>query len=318
MPAAEQGKPAPETLFPVKFIIGSRQVLAAPKALHKVSFSLEELADGSLPKLPPLNKKLDGYRIFSAPRDSAELIRAMAPGYIIGGRHDYPRHFIDMTGDFENYLADFSGKTRSTLRRKTRNLEREAAQIEGGAVVVREFRTPAEISEFLDLALPLSRRTYQARMLDAGLPEDDAARSAMMKLAAQDNLRCYLLLFRGIPISYLFLPIKGISVIYAYLGYDEDYRRLSPGTVLQLHALEQLFAERRYRYFDFTEGDGPHKAMFANRSMDACSFFLLRATPGNRLLLASLKIFNAAVAGARALLTSFGAQSKIRQALRRA
>jgi len=316
--AVEQARPAPGSLFPVKFIIGSRQVLAVPKALHKVSFSLEELADGSLPALPPLNDKADGYRIFSAPQDSAELIRAMAPGYIIGGRHDYPRHFIDMTGDFQSYLGHFSGKTRSTLRRKARKLESEAAQVGGGAVVIREFRTPAEITEFLDLALPLSRRTYQARMLDAGLPDDDAARSEMMELAVQDNLRCYLLFFRGIPISYLFLPIKGTSVIYAYLGYDEEYRRLSPGTVLQLHALEQLFAERRYRYFDFTEGDGPHKAMFGNRSMDACSFFLLRATPGNRLLLASLKIFDAAVAGAKALLTSFGAQSKIRQALRRA
>jgi len=50
----------------------------------------------------------------------------MAPGYIIGGRHDYPRHFIDMTGGFESYLTHFSGKTRSTLRRKTRKLESEA------------------------------------------------------------------------------------------------------------------------------------------------------------------------------------------------
>ncbi len=318
MSAAEQGPPAPETRFPVKFIVASRQVMAVPRVLQKISFSLEELADGSVPDLPALSDKFDGYRIFSAPQDSVATIRAMAPGYVLGGRHDYPRHFIDMSDGYEAYMNHFSAKTRSTLRRKQRKLSREGELEDNGSVDIREFRSPVEIAEFMDLALPLSQRTYQARSLDAGLPDDKISRNEMLEMAAQNNLRCYLLYFRGAPISYLFLPVVKQTVIYAYLGYDEEYRRLSPGTVLQMYALERLFAENRYRYFDFTEGDGPHKAMFGNRSIAACSFFLLKATPSNRLLLAALDMFDAGVAATKKLLTMTGAQPKIRQAIRRA
>ncbi len=316
MPGAEQELPAPETLFPVKFIIGSRQVLAVPRQLRKISFSLVDLVEERVIALPPVTDGLDGYRILSAPAHLASSIRACAPGFIAGGRQNYRRHFIDMSDSFDDYLRHFSARTRSTLQRKQRKLERQASA-SGGGVAIREFRTPDEVAEFMTLAAALSRRTYQARMLDAGLPEDEASRAKMMELAARDDLRCFLLLFCGQPISYLFLPVDGNTVIYAFLGYDEQFRHLSPGTVLHMHALERLFAEKRYRYFDFTEGDGPHKAMFGNRSVDACSLFLLRATPGNRLLLAALKIFDSSVAAARAVLSKTGAHSKIRQALRR-
>jgi CelD/BcsL family acetyltransferase involved in cellulose biosynthesis len=234
----------------------------------------------------------------------------------MGGHHNYLRHFIDMADGYDAYMSHFSAKTRSTLRRKQRKLSQEAALEDSGAAEIHEYRSPAEIAEFMDLVVPLSRRTYQARTLDAGLPEDDASRADMMALAAQDNLRCFLLYFRGVPISYLCLPIEGNTVVYAFLGYDEDYRRLSPGTVLQMYALERLFAENRYRYFDFTEGDGPHKAMFGNRSIEACSFFLMKSTPGNRVLLGALDMFDAGVAQVKALLAKTGAQSKVRQTIR--
>lgn len=317
MPGEPQAAQALETKVPIRFTIGSRHILSVPRQLSKVSYSLEELTRNVAPELPALAEASDGYRVFSAPQDSVAPILAAAPGYLAGGRHDYRRHYIDMSGGYDAYLSGFSSKTRSTLRRKQRKLEREAAE-RGGEVSIREYRSPSEIAEFMTLAPPLARRTYQARDLEAALPDDDAARAAMRDLATQDNLRCYLLYFCGTPISYLALPISGDTVIYAFLGYDEDYARLSPGTVLQMHALERLFAEERYRYFDFTEGDGAHKAMFGNRAVEACSFFLLKATAGNRVLLASLGLFDAGVAGAKAMLAKTGALSKIRQAIRRA
>lgn len=316
MSAAERGLPAPETLFPVKFIIGSRQILSVPKHLRKVSFTLGDLSEGGVHPLPPLPDELDGYRILSAPIRSASQIEQAPRGFIRGGEQRYCRHFIDMAGSFDSYMNHFSAKTRSTLRRKQRKLERAAVDA-GSAVSVREFRGPDEIAEFLEIALPLSRRTYQTRMLDAGLPEDAASHCEMMELAAQDNLRCFLLHFAGKPISYLCLPVSGDTVIYAFLGYDPEYARFSPGTVLQMHALESLFTEQRYRYFDFTEGDGPHKALFGNRSVAACSYFLLRASFGNWLLLAALDLFDASVARARMLLAKTGALAAVRRAIRR-
>ena len=52
-----------------------------------------------------------------------------------------------------------------------------------------------------------------------------------------------------------------------------------------MEALERLFAEERYRWFDFTEGDGAHKAMFGTHSASCASVMLLRPTLANRALL---------------------------------
>ena len=211
----------------------------------------------------------------------------------MGGREDYERHYIDMTGSNDDYLARFSGKTRSTLRRKRRKMESES----GGSLDLRLYSRPEEMDEFVHHAVPLSRITYQARLLDAGLPESEIARAEMRELAWQDRVRAFLLFLNGEPVAYLYLPVIGETLVYAYLGYDPAHANLSPGTVLQMAALESLFAEQRYRYFDFTEGEGAHKRLFGTRSAPCASFLLLRPTLANRALLSSLKAFDAAVNG---------------------
>ena len=208
-------------------------------------------------------------------------------------------------------MARFSGKTRSTLRRKAKKLAEET-----GGTTITEHRSPAEIEAFLAAALPLSARTYQARLLDAGLPDSPEARRAMLEAAEDDRMRGFLLHAGLRPIAYLSLPVVGATLVYAHLGYDPDHARLSPGTVLQMEALERLFAEQRYRWFDFTEGDGAHKAMFGTGSTQCSSLVLLRPTLANRALLASRGAFDAGVAQAKALAERSGALAQIRARLR--
>ena len=107
-------------------------------------------------------------------------------------------------------------------------------------------------------------------------------------------------------------PAEGLTLIYAYLGYDPDWARLSVGTVLQMDALERLFAEARYRWFDFTEGDGAHKEMFGTHAAACSSLVLLEPTLANRTLLGARDAFDASVSQAKALATRSGAISRIR------
>jgi CelD/BcsL family acetyltransferase involved in cellulose biosynthesis len=140
----------------------------------------------------------------------------------------------------------------------------------------------------------------------------------MKELARKDEIRAYILYAEGKPISYLYLPTTGGRVIYAYLGYDPDFARLSVGTVLQMEVLERLFAEARYRYFDFTEGEGEHKKMFGTASIEACSFFLLKPSLVNRALIGGLNAFDGTVALAKRAAQRSGALAHARQMLRRA
>lgn len=293
----------------IDFTIGARRLLAVPRQLATWNFGLEQVLSSALPDPPAPGP--DGLRILSAPTARLAEIAARYPGFVAGGRQDYRRHYIDMSGSFADYLARFSGKTRSTLRRKARKLADET-----GGYTVTEHRSPAEIETFLDAALPLSARTYQARLLDAGLPDSPAARRAMLEAAEDNRMRAFLLQVGGQAIAYLSLPVTGATLIYAHLGYDPDHARLSPGTVLQMDALERLFAEDRYRWFDFTEGEGAHKAMFGTHGADCTSIVLLRPTLANHALLGARAVFDSGVAGAKALATRSGALGRIRATLR--
>jgi CelD/BcsL family acetyltransferase involved in cellulose biosynthesis len=293
----------------IDFTIGARRLAAVPRRLATWSFALEQVLDHALSDQPAPGP--DGVRVLSAPTDRLAELTVRYPGFVAGGRQDYRRHYIDMAGSFADYLARFSGKTRSTLRRKARKLADET-----GGYTVTEHRTPAELETFLDAALPLSARTYQARLLDAGLPDTQSARRAMMEAAEDDRMRAFLLHAAGQPIAYLSLPVTGSTLIYAHLGYDPDHARLSPGTVLQMEALETLFAEKRYKWFDFTEGEGAHKAMFGTHSAACSSLVLLRPTLANHTLLAARGAFDAGVAQAKALAERSGALARIRAGLR--
>ncbi len=201
----------------------------------------------------------------------------------------FPRYYIDMHGQtFEAYKAKFSGKTRSTLSRKVRKFADHC----GGELRWERFTRPEELERFWQLARQVSAKTYQERLLDAGLPDDPAYQADAAALAANDHLRAYLLFDGDRPVSYLFCPVRDGVVVYAYLGYDPEYQRHSVGTVLQWQALESLFAENRFRFFDFTEGESEHKRLFATGHVECANVALLTPTPMHRALVYSHRTFN--------------------------
>jgi len=293
----------------IDFTLGARRLASVPRLLSTWSFALEDVLAGTLPPAPPPGR--DGVRVLSAPTAQLFAVAAHYPGFIAGGRQDYRRHYIDMGTGFAGYMERFSGKTRSTLRRKARKLAEDA-----GGYAVTEHRTPAQIEAFLAAALPLSARTYQARLLDAGLPDSPEARRAMLEAAEDDRMRAFLLHAGGAAVAYLSLPVSGRTLVYAHLGYDPDWARLSVGTVLQMDALERLFAEDRFAWFDFTEGEGAHKAMFGTHSAECASLVLLEPTLANRTLLGARDAFDAGVASAKALAARSGALGRLRALLR--
>ena len=299
---------------PLSFTLGARRLFAVDRRLEAMAFSLEDILAGACPA--PINQTLspeaDGLRVLSAPRGMRDSIIARHPGCIAGAQEEFRRHYIAMDGGFDAYLAGFSGKTRSTLRRKARKF----AKADGGALDVRRYASADDVARFLDLALPLSARTYQARLLDAGLPDSEDARAAMLARAERDAMRCFLLFLHGVPVAYLALPVEGRTLVYAHLGYDPAHADLSPGTVLQMEALRMLFAEERFRFFDFTQGEGAHKALFGTHSVACCSFVLLRRTLANRVLLGARAGFDAGVARGKALVEGNRSLASARRLLR--
>lgn len=292
--------------------IGARTIGSLRRRLVRRPFALAEALEGRLPPLPQLDPHAHGWLITSMPAALLPALEAEHPGFRAFVRQRYGRSYASLDQSFEDYLAGFSSKSRSTLKRKQRRL----AERSGGALDIRLYRTPAEIDDFYRHARAVSATTYQEKLLDAGLPEGGEALAAMLRLAAADAVRAWLLFVDGRPVSYLYAPADGETLIYAYLGYDPEFGELSPGTVLQLEAMRQLMEERRFRLFDFTEGDGQHKRRFGTGTVECADLLLLRPGLANLLVGQTLNGFDAAVGTAKAAVRRLGLERLARRVRR--
>src|SRR5512138_233205 len=276
------GGKKPRRRVPLKFWLG-------PLKLGRVTFLMEvepwsanwpALSPAALPNLAALSREVDGVYRPSEPisPDDPDLRKESAGIRYIESR--FSRRFIDLTTDFDSYLSKFSGRTRSTFRRKLKRLCDES----GGNIEWRSYRTASEMETFHAAARQISAVTYQEKLFDAGLPDEPEFVTAMLKRAQAGQVRGFVLFLGGAPVAYLYLPIAGSRVIYGYLGFDPAYAHLSPGTVLQLLALEALFAEGTHGVFDFTEGEGEHKRLFATHACLCGNAYYLRPTLKNRVV----------------------------------
>lgn len=295
----------------IRFLVGARCLWSAKREVVPVGWSLSDILAGRSVARPDLPRGADGYRFQSVPASMLPFV-IDDPGLVASMPQVYPRHYIDMSAGYDGYLAQFSSKTRATLSRKARKM----AEAGRGTLDIRAFHRPEDLPAFFADALPLARETYQAKLLNASLPDDVLFMAKAGELARSDNLRAYILYLSGRAIAYLYLPVDGDVLVYAYLGYDQAHAHLSPGTVLQMQALEALFAEGRFRFFDFTEGDGPHKSLFGTHQVECATVFCLRSEFRNHMLFMQHRMFNAAVGQASALAQRIGIKTALRKLLR--
>ncbi|MBA3878496.1 MAG: GNAT family N-acetyltransferase [Sphingobium sp.] len=291
----------------LRFQVGARTIFAIDRALVRVALSLDDALAVRAPALPTLDRDADGYAITSLPE--ARVADVATGGLFAFVRQHYTRHYIDLTIGHDAYLAGLSANTRSGIKRKAKKL----AQANGGTLDVRRFRTPTEIEAFHGVALTLSRKTYQAKLLGGGLPEDARFVRSMLELAAADAARAWLLYLDGQPAAYLYCPVDHGTVRYDHVGHDPAFADLSPGSVLQMEAMRDLFTEGCHRRFDFTEGEGQHKRQFATDGVACVDLLLLRPTIANRATVAALGAFDGGMARAKQIVNRLGLQALARR-----
>ncbi|WP_288937215.1 GNAT family N-acetyltransferase [uncultured Sphingomonas sp.] len=271
------------TVVPLRFQIGARTLASVSRRLDRIALSLEDVLALRVPALP--DRAGDGYLVTSLPQALRERIEAK--GRIVAERQCYTRYYTDLSIGHAAWLSSLSGQARSTLRRKSKKAV--AAGLE-----IRAFRTAEQFDAFHPLARAISARTYQERLLDAGLPDDSRRVATLRAAAARDELRAWLLLIAGKPVAYLCCTAQGSALRYDHVGHDPAYGELSPGTVLHAAAMAALF-EDRFRWFDFTEGEGQHKRLLATNGIACVDLLVLRPTLANWVVVVALMGFDGLV-----------------------
>jgi hypothetical protein len=280
-------------LVPLRMQVGARTVATIHRRLTRVSWSLDDVLAGTALTLPPLAG--DGYLLTSVP---ATLRAEVTPaGLLAVVRQRYTRFHADLAIGHDAWSGALAGDRRAAIKRKTAKI----AAMSGGRLDVRTYRTAADLAVFSPIAQRLSALTYQSRLLDSGFPTDAVDLRQLRELAARDRLRAWLLYVDDRPAAYLCCTASGATLCYDHVGHDPALAALSPGTVLQAAALRDLFADRFAR-FDFSEGEGQHKRLFATHGTACVDLLLLRPTWRNRAVAALLAGFDRTIAASRSRL----------------
>ena len=269
-------------------------------------------ADISVLPAMAADKKVDGFIAWGAHIKEQAKTLQLADDLIVYIPEQYNRFFTRLDQSFDDYKKSFKSKTRSGIQRKVNKF----AKLSGGDIDFRVYINSEQLPEFLHYATQLTQKTYQTKLLDAGLPEDTEFRSQLLDKAAQNKVRAFLLFKEQQPVSYLLLEAVGDTLVYRYLGYDPEESKTSPGTVLHWLALEYLTNQDHFKYLDFTEGEGQQKRTFGTDSIYCANIYWLNKNTKNLLLVYSQVMLNHISTAIGVALDSMGVKTKIKNFLR--
>lgn len=184
----------------------------------------------------------------------------------------FDHHALELSGSFEEYVKGLSSKDRHELMRKTRKFKSFA----GSAVECRLLSRPEEMDEFHELAVSVARHTYQAKWLEAAIPEGPEYREELREAAAEGRVRGFILFHGDRPIAYGNCRGRGSVLDYLQTGYDPEYRQWSPGMVLLHEMLEELFAEGSFELLDLGTGAARWKRGYSTRNTRCANVYYFR------------------------------------------
>lgn len=150
---------------------------------------------------------------------------------------------------YEPYLSTRPSTLRNTVARKTRKfLKGEKGQLE---IVQGGDKLALAINQFV---------TVYNNSWKIAEPYPDFVPALLRLSATRGWLRLGMAYYDGTPVaSQIWLVSKGTAYIFK-LAYDEDYQRLSAGTVLTAYMMQKVIEEDNVRNIDYLSGDDAYKA----------------------------------------------------------
>ena len=189
---------------------------------------------------------------------------------------------IHLPRGWAEYLTRFTSKQRNDLQRKQRLLSKNL----GSPVTFRRLTATADVDELYgDMTLVAERARFR---LGRKLP----ARASLLDAAARGLLRSYVLYGGNLPLAYV-IGYQAFDVYhYSDVAFSDDVARLSPGTVLLFHVIQDVCEDRPAHWFNFGLGGAEYKRRFCNVTSTDATVYVLYPTYKNRLRALSLRGLN--------------------------
>ena len=233
--------------------------------------------------------------------------RGRAVSFVVPGASCLRAEF---DGGWESYTARLSTERQASLRRKSRQLERE-----GELIFDSRMPSPAEVSEVLHSAFAVEARSWKraAHSAVAQRPAQLAFFEAIGRhFAAEGKLLVRRLRVGGADAAVHVGVVESGRSYELKIGYDERWSRFSPGLQLTWHCLRDA-SERGLRAHEFLGAAADWQRPFATSERQLENIVVYAMSPAG---LWSLAADGAAVLGRRALRLAGCASRRIQRALR--
>ncbi len=249
--------------MPLRFQIGARTLASIQRQLVRVPLTLDEALEGRAARAAAARSfSAHGYQITSLPEDRRDAMAHAAGGMIAFVRQHYTRRYTDLTIGYRRLARHHVVQ---------RALEPEAQGEEGRDRLGRQARHPP---------LPHARRDDRRSTTSRGASRcgpirkscsatacptirPSCARCTSSRRRTRCAAGCSISAASRRPISTC--PINAGVVRYDHLGHDPAFSDLSPGGVLQMEAMRDLFAEAGLEPLRLHRGRRPAQAPVLHR-----------------------------------------------------
>jgi CelD/BcsL family acetyltransferase involved in cellulose biosynthesis len=301
--------------LPLRFVFAGCALFAVrwPGLILNAPFTYASVDPSRPPPAPAqFPEGIQALRIRSCPLERASASIALLGTAIRYIPAQYFHCYVQLCGTFEEYLQKFSSKTRWTLRKK---LARFLEQTQPDAF--QEYREPGSIRQFYALARALSEKTYQQKLLDAGIAHDEGFADELDRKAARGAVRGYLLAHEGSAVSYILCYVHRDTLTVDKMGFDPRFAQLHPGTVLTYLVLRRVFEQQEFRVFDFGSGYYEYKEFFSTGTVRCADIFYLRSTVRNLVVVLAHAGLNRVSEGLKKILDFLGLKARVKKLIHR-
>lgn len=189
------------------------------------------------------------------------LAGAASAGYAIRTETILSSPFIDTTCRWEEYEGRIGTKIKSDLRRRRRRMA------DDGEVAIEVHDGSVDLEALLDEGFKVEAAGWKgsAGTAIAAHPTTRRFFSQIARWAAERGLlRLCFLRLDGVAIAFDY-DVEANGVYYALKGgYDEAFRRFSPGKILRMEIIERAFTRDVVRY-EFLGENEPYKLEWADQ-----------------------------------------------------
>lgn len=175
---------------------------------------------------------------------------------------------LELQGNWDEYFKKMSRSSRETLRRKTRKLLEKS---DGSVKVYHGMGNSNDeiINTKLKECWQISSKTWK-HAAGSSIAADAQRVAFYEEIANNENgwIVLAILYKKNMPIAFEYNLLHNSTLYNMKLGYDEEYKKYSPGIVLRLKMLEWAFNNPDVKYFDYMGNTADYKAMFSTYSVE--------------------------------------------------